>query len=60
MKQLNQSNYILDIKNIELSLLQNLFIALESNSDNIKKEIQRKMLLFRKSLETQYDMIFRM
>lgn len=60
MKQLNQSDYALDIKSINISLFQKLFITLEYNSNFIKKEIERKIALFQRELETQYDMIFSM
>lgn len=60
MKQFNQSDYTLDIKSTDLSLFQRLFIALESNSNFIKKEIERKIDLFKRELEAQYDMIFSM
>jgi polysaccharide pyruvyl transferase WcaK-like protein len=59
MKQLNQAKYTLDINSFNVLTLQELFISIELDIDSIKEEIRKKVSLFQRSLDIQYDSLFR-
>ena len=55
MKEMGQSDYILDINRLDSRSLIDRFRLLESNSEVIKDQIERRIVDHRSALEVQYD-----
>jgi polysaccharide pyruvyl transferase WcaK-like protein len=60
MAQMGQSEYVLDIHQCDENQLQERFTILESQETKAKIEIEQKVSIFRKALDTQYDRLVAM
>ena len=58
MQQMGQGEYALDIFNLELGLLQDKFLTLESQKELMKEKIQQGVSKNRLALELQYKQAF--
>jgi hypothetical protein len=60
MEQIGHARYALNIRQFELTSLQERFISFESRKTAIKKEIAQRILAHRNALDVQYDQVFRL
>lgn len=58
MRDMSQSEYLLDIEDFDLESLKQRFMSLESNSQSIKTDIERNVLDCRLALEEQFNHVF--
>jgi polysaccharide pyruvyl transferase WcaK-like protein len=57
MRRLGQSEYVLDIGEINFEALRERFLALEANRAVIRNRLEREMSYFHQALVAQYDQI---
>lgn len=60
MAQMGQSEYVVDINRLDLNVLRERFILLESRGRTAEAEIEQRVSLYRRVLEDQYDRVFRL
>ena len=58
MRMMGQSDYTVDILHMNLQVLQERFIAIESRETAIKEDAPIKISAHRKALDAQYDQVF--
>ena len=57
MKQMGQSDYVVDINSFDVDSLKTRFISMESRFKAIGEELAQRNSVFRRALQDQYDQV---
>ena len=60
MAQIGQSDYVVDINSFEATSLAERFVAIESRTASIQRELAQRTQALREVLDTEYDRVFRL
>jgi polysaccharide pyruvyl transferase WcaK-like protein len=59
MAQIGQSEYVVNIGSFDTNSLAERFVAMESRTKTIRREIEQRIPILRQTLEREYDRVFR-
>ena len=58
MAQIGQSEYVVDIDSFDVGPLAERFVAIESRTEAIRRQLEHRTLLLRHALDREYDRVF--